>query len=352
VVLLWAFFAPLFFMLCAAPLQAAKRITPIHGSFSNESRWFRPGGAFYEAVKKSLDDEEAEIKPFIWSGGISPLSIIEGAAGLVEHLLTFPPHDSVFILAHSNGGNVTAYATMMLAALNQISSTNSTVKLEDIPETLKRPFAEKKLTKSRLPAQNELSPEVEQALHASLLKLQSTMARSHYLKRALPSYQIELVCLMGTPINTNVFDIDMNVVRQVINLYSVADVIQPLVGSQTLPAHSRRANVQVKLHHDQNAPAPIDPCHKNIRHAIIGGWLLQLPELLANNESPEEINALQSGCITFYENKRPVFTPGLFDQNTGNQLQALYENMCNQETDSSSSLSEEDESIDWLSGEA
>lgn len=274
----------------------------LHGSFGSDSRWFRPNGTFYEAVKKQAAPLGHDIHPFIWSGGVSPQSIIEGAKSFIERMLTLPPNTPIIIEAHSNGGNVAAFTTMLYAALYKAQATDET----EVPDIIRSPFLEKKLTKNRTYIY-EVAPKVESLLQETFTELKEAMNTSHRLRRTLPDYPIQLLCLMGTPINTDRFDINMQVVRQVINLYSPADFIQPLVGDQVVPIHERRANIQVKLHDVNLGADPIDPCHKNIRNQIIGQWLLELPDIAASTKEDAAPYSLQSGIATFYSDQPPLF---------------------------------------------
>jgi len=280
----------------------------LHGSFGSASRWFRPNGSFYEAVKKQAAPLGHAVHPFVWSGGASPQSIIHAAGEFVEHILNLPPHVPVIIEAHSNGGNVAAFTTMLLGALYKALPTDGT----GLPETLKSPFIERKLTKNRTYV-DELAPATETLLQSTFSRLRSVLNNSHHLRRAFPTQPIQLLCLMGTPINTSKFDIDMGVVRQAINLFSPGDFVQTLVGNNLLPPHERRANIQVKLHDEDFGQDPIDPCHKNIRHRLVGQWLLELPTLIGDAKENAAPYTLQSGTVTFYADKSPEFNPGVLE---------------------------------------
>lgn len=340
-IVLRAFIASALLALSGTLSLLADHIIIVHGSFSSESRWFRPGGAFYEALKKSAEAEQSTITPFIWSGGVSPQSIIEGAGALAELIISLPPHIPLKICAHSNGGNVTAYATMLLAALYQTQSSSTTVLHEDIPETLKKPFLEKKLTKNRTYI-NDIKPHVEQSLQSTFTHLKTLFSQGTRLRRALPDYPIHTACFMGTPINTTAFDIDMSVVYHAINLYSLGDIIQPLVGKQTLPPHERRSNLQALLHHNKEEEAK-NPCHKNIRHAYIGQWLLALETIIAQTDNATS-GELRSGVITFYSDQPPLFTPGDTEQFLKDHGPQSSEEGCSATAPSSS---DEDEDFDW-----
>jgi hypothetical protein len=279
----------------------------LHGSFGSESRWYRPGGEFYQAVATEGATLGHSVSPFLWSGGITAQSIIEAAGTLVKRILELPPTSQIILFAHSNGGNVCAYASMLLGELYR----NLDPKEQSL-NILKKPFEEKKLTKNRNFIY-EVEPKLDKLIDATFSDLQKTVDLKHYLRRTLPDYPIQLICLMGTPINIDRFDINMQVVKQVINLYSPADFIQALVGKQLLPEHERRANIQTKIYHSKNAKGPTDPCHKHIRNPVIGKWLLHLPTIIADKENATR---LASGTTIFYDdvNKEPTFAAGVYSE--------------------------------------
>ena len=290
-----------------------------HGSFGSEGKWFRPGGTFHEALKKEAAVQNETITPWLWSGGISDEDIIFAAGQFVELFLSLPTQTSKTLCAHSNGGNVFAFATMLLAALyetytittdeavaEQPTEEQPTEELR-IPHFLKKPFLRTELTKSR-EVHYTMNPKTEAALTAVFSALKHKADLNPPLHRSPTIYPITLFFCMGTPINYTRFDIDMRVVKQAINLYSPGDFIQTLVGSRLFPEHERRANIQVRLHHSDICPHPIDPCHKNIRHALVGQWLLHLPELIAASYENAALYTLQSGIVLFSETENPTFT--------------------------------------------
>ena len=107
--------------LVTTPVSAT--IVFLHGSFAVNSTWYRPGGAFYEEVAKHAPAKKQTLSPFSWSGKFTSKAIIEDAGELVKYLLSLPPNEEISIIAHSNGGNVTAYATIILAELYQAMAT-------------------------------------------------------------------------------------------------------------------------------------------------------------------------------------------------------------------------------------
>ena len=186
----------------------------------------------------------------------------------------------------------------------------------------------------------EVEPRLDKLIDTTFSELQKTIDLKHYLRRTLPDYPIQLICLMGTPINSERFDVNMHIVKQVINLYSPADFIQALVGKQLLPPHERRANIQTKIHRDTTTPEPIDPCHKHIRNPIIGKWLLHLPAIIADKE---DATRLASGTTIFYADKEPFFAPGVYSESSpaltaGSEVDGDEDWLCMAEDDASFSI--------------
>lgn len=273
----------------------------LHGSFAANSRWPCPGGKFFEEVKKRACTVGGNVHPIQWSGGITPQCIIQAASDLVT---TFFTSNFTIFFAHSNGGNVLAYFSMLLDALYKAQEDERIRGIEQvhIPESIRAPFFEKVITRNRVTA-SQIPPKIDQLITDTFLHLRTVMKECHP-RRSLSDYPVKLMCFMGTPINTKRFDVKMNVVAQVINLYSVKDHIQTVVGDQTLPAHERRANVRARIQQSGNGQLPYDPCHKNIRHHLIGKWLLDLPSLLSEQNNAAPYN-LKSGAVVFYEDKLP-----------------------------------------------
>jgi len=346
-----------------------------HGSFGSESSWFRPGGLFYEAIKKQALENNESVTPWIWSGGVSEQNIIEAAGTLVEYILQLPPQTPISFIAHSNGGNVCAYATMMLATLyaspqqttpfeihahaiaesennhttaheeltqDHLQTTTDGSETDIIPPLLRFPFLHKKLTKHRT-YRYEMHPQTEETLKKTFTKLRTTIQTSLRLHRAPNSYPISLLCCMGTPINSNKFDVDMRVVRQALNIYSSADFVQSLVGGRLLPDHERRANIQARIHDLSLHPHAIDPCHKKVHHVTIGKWILKLPQLLADATENAAPYQLRSGIITFFADKEPDITYASYSE-LSESLAAEERASCT--SDDSETFAESDEE-DW-----
>jgi hypothetical protein len=341
-------------LLCCMLARSAYPLICIsHGSFGSESSWFRPGGMFYETIKKQAMHRSEAVVPWIWSGGVSEENIIEAAGALVEYILQLPASTPLSFIVHSNGGNVCAYATMMLASLyvkqQPVASFNETPphgiseesiihenNEEELPPFLKLPFLHPTVTKN-LTQHMEMHPNTERILKSTISRLRSLLATSMRPHRAPNNYPIALICCMGTPINTHIFDIDMRVVKQVINIYSTADFVQSLVGSQLIPEHERRANVQARIHDISLNPETINPCHKKIHHVTIGKWILQLPEFLADTNDKAAPHQLKSGFITFFADKEPEIKFATYSELVAS---------VSKETNASPPSSAEDEPID------
>jgi len=299
----------LFFAICiASPAVADTEIALVHGSFSCHSKWCKPGGTPFETLKKAASHKGYTLKPFVWSGGVSSFDIIEAAEDLVASLLSAPANRQFILIGHSNGGNVIAYATMLLSELYypQIELLSEDETIVIVPESLKKPFLRDEKKKALLPSHT--SEALQEKIAGTLVRLRAQQAQCTNRHRSPLCYPIDLVCIMGTPINTNRFSIDMRVTKQAVSLFSPNDFVQILVGKQLLPPHERRANIRARLALDGEAGTLIiDPCHKNIRHPIITSWLLDLPHILAAPAHKAAPHALRSGTVYFYDAKQPQF---------------------------------------------
>jgi len=90
-----------------------------HGTFAANGKWYRPGGDFYEALKKNRPDLHVHDRSFRWTGAYSDRARQADAKLLQQWLTdqglspkrdqsTFSPPD---FFAHSHGGTVAHLAT-------------------------------------------------------------------------------------------------------------------------------------------------------------------------------------------------------------------------------------------------
>lgn len=102
--------------ICARSPRQVWRI--IHGTFAKDASWYKPGGDFYEALKKSISPD-ALIKSTTWSGKNNDEDRLDAAHALIMDMATYDlPEDEHYLIGHSHGCNVGMLAIQELAKIN------------------------------------------------------------------------------------------------------------------------------------------------------------------------------------------------------------------------------------------
>jgi hypothetical protein len=86
-------------------------VTLVHGTFAPKATWCRPNSPFRTALEAEFGSDSTSV--FEWSGSNSHSARLAAATRLQDHLrdsLAQHPQANHFIVAHSHGGNVSAYA--------------------------------------------------------------------------------------------------------------------------------------------------------------------------------------------------------------------------------------------------
>lgn len=90
----------------------------IHGSFARIlNGWWRIGEPFPSYLQSV---SSRTVHSFSWSGGITPPAIQTGANDLVAWINANQPTNSLYIVAHSNGGNVAMLATRQTDMIDRL----------------------------------------------------------------------------------------------------------------------------------------------------------------------------------------------------------------------------------------
>ena len=117
-------------------------------------------------------------------------------------------------------------------------------------------------------------------------------------------YRIQKLFLLGTPICEQVYYPDMEIIDHVYNLFSYADMIQPVVGlfQRELPAHQRIANMRVLLNGKE-------PQHAGLHDPLIAKWLFMIHHDLKMFKygNFEIFDCNQPGIINFITNDFPNY---------------------------------------------
>lgn len=99
----------------------------VHGTFAAKADWVHPDSVLATRVGKSLGNG-IRIEPFGWSGCNSHAARLLAGKGLAEKMLDFErrsPQIPQYVIAHSHGGNVAAYAVEKCAKKANIRSVVS-----------------------------------------------------------------------------------------------------------------------------------------------------------------------------------------------------------------------------------
>lgn len=183
----------------------------VHGTWASGASWHKPGGDFFEAFSKSMSDRgaEEELVSFSWSGRNSDISRYDAGIRLAELIQEY---DSVTIVAHSHGATVGIIASHIL--------------------------------------------------------------HEQFAFFGRPTdYKIKRFYALGVPVNQYEHFPNMSVIKHFYNLFSFADIVQPVFGifGRTFAVHDRVANLSVVM--DDR-----EPCHSGIHGRLMGQALLGIDE--------------------------------------------------------------------------
>ncbi|MCK4499304.1 hypothetical protein KAU11_02315 [Candidatus Babeliales bacterium] len=108
------------------PKTPQEALLIVHGTFSKDAEWFTENGEFQTQVQKSVKKTSKKIKaiPFVWSGQPHYQARINAAIKLAEKIISLKDLKKLFIVGHSHGCNVVAFASILLelAAMDKKSA--------------------------------------------------------------------------------------------------------------------------------------------------------------------------------------------------------------------------------------
>lgn len=107
-------FYAIFLSFSMCMLHAQSVFIIIHGTWSADSAWYMPKGDFFEALEQTVANKNSAVVSFRWSGGAGHESRLKAAHNLVKLIRTYDPSVTLYVVAHSHGGNVVALASHML----------------------------------------------------------------------------------------------------------------------------------------------------------------------------------------------------------------------------------------------
>lgn len=215
----------------------------IHGTFAADADWCKPGGKFYNKLKKEAKKINEKLIPFGWSGHLTNNARILAAEELAQVILTYKKDKKIILIGHSHGGNVINLASKML----------------DYPSKPPPDF-------------NQLGDiSAFMQAHRRLKKINSNLKKE---------YLIDQVYLLGTPIHLKKYPPNMKTIKYLCNLFSQRDNIQPVFGlyNQIIYKIERTVNLQITI--DDEDVEGGHPTHCQMHHNIIAKWILSIPNNL------------------------------------------------------------------------
>lgn len=274
-----------FLILLIAHFNINSIVILVHGTFATESTWWKPGGNFYDALEQEAIKLNEKIHLFNWAGTLKNTDRIRAAKNLAEFILSLEDQ-KITIIGHSFGGNVINLASTLL---DHRENTPSFCSFGDISEFVQ---AYRDLEKPR--------------------------------NRKCCKNLIEMVYLLGTPIDPHQFHPNMYVIKYLCNLHSRNDNVQTVLGfySKTFKNLERCANFEIVI----KDPEVISgyPDHYQMHHPIIAQSILYIPFIFKDQKTGgfEDFNWNESGMIEFASGQTPLYTaqkkiekPALVEQN-------------------------------------
>jgi len=87
----------------------------IHGTWGADSSWYTSQGDFFEALENTVKNRNSSVVSFRWSGGCGHASRVKAAEDLAKLIKTYNSDTTIYLIAHSHGGNVATLACQLLA---------------------------------------------------------------------------------------------------------------------------------------------------------------------------------------------------------------------------------------------
>jgi len=265
----------LFWILILAHFKINAIIILVHGTFANGSKWWQPGGDFYQALEQETIKLNERIHLLNWTGALNNIARIRAAKDLAELVLTLEmgyPNEKIIIIGHSFGGNVINLASKLLYHIESIPSFSS---FEDTAEFVQ---AYRDLTKLRT-------------------------------KKCCKNL-IEIVYLLGTPIDLDQFHPNMYVIKHLFNLFSSNDKVQSVLGfyGKKVENLQRIANFEIIIRDAQVATG--FPNHIQMHHPIIAQSILYIPFGFKEQKIGgfDLFDWDECGTIEFAHEKPPLYT--------------------------------------------
>lgn len=250
--------------------------------------WWKPGGDFYTVLAHEASTLGHAVVPFCWSGLPLESEMINASHVLASLLITYIGKEQIILVGHSHGGNVVNYAT---GVLGEYVQSKPLLKPQISAITLNKPQSPKPI------------------LSKPGLDINPTLRIEHDLAVSPIIYPIHKIYVLGTPVYTTKFIPNMGIVGAFINLYSAGDLVQAVGGifNRKYKSCQRLTNLEVMMQKDSKAVQR--PSHNQMHDAIIGRWILHIPESLQEKRlgNFDQFSYGIDAQVLFYESNHPAY---------------------------------------------
>lgn len=210
----------------------------VHGTFATAAEWWKPGGNFYQALEQEATKLNEKIHLFNWEGTLNNIARIRAAKELAEFILSLDDK-KIILIGHSFGGNVINLASKLLHHNENIAS------FSNFGDTAEFVQAYRYLEKAR--------------------------------NKKCCKNLIDVIYLLGTPIDPQQFHPNMYVVKYLCNLFSPNDKIQSILGfyGKKIENLERSANFEIIIRDPEIVTGY--PNHYQMHHPLIAQSILYIP---------------------------------------------------------------------------
>ncbi len=225
------------------------QIVLVHGSFSQNAAWYRPGGDFFESLRAQAAGLQQRLTSFAWSGIPDSNHIKSAGVDLAYYLLSLTDTQPLVIIGHSHGGNVINCASQSLYK-----------RYMDVVQTFS--FNEQHGIVMNFPSM------------INNFDLTSTRLQSFF---SVVKPVVDCVVLLGTPVDTVRFWPHMGVINTLFLLYSLGDNVQTVLGSydRTYSFDKRKIQLNTLLKR-YNSHSWYAPSHSELHSSLVAQSLFSV----------------------------------------------------------------------------
>lgn len=304
----------LFFLCLTAQLSSV--IVVVHGTFASAERWYQADGDFVQSLRSSYvhlpgtcPQKNAAIISFSWSGGNCSSARIMAAKNLAALIASYPASESVYVIAHSHGGNVVSLATHLLKKAQEAAASSILRNVFLWPESL-----DHLASLVGLPCSYYDYVLFQDAVSSVAEAIQPVLP----VKSVENSFRIQSIYFLATPVDVSRYSCEMSSVERCYALFSKGDWIQPVGGfyQRLFPQSARFLNIEVVTVLSEKKIQLLG--HADLRKPTVGQWLLIIPFLIESTLGllPDDYETSSHLVLALLPNgEKPVLTTHIFEKN-------------------------------------